>query len=136
MEILPADPLAGLLSSIARSAVRTRISPSVSIALDAAGIDKQLSDFAAAEHLARQVGDDGLEMIGSARYLQAAPAAQGTNQRNQSAPGPLWRRLRRADALRGGSVPPHPVGREPRLHPDFCASRQRTRLNGAYCRLE
>jgi 2,4-dienoyl-CoA reductase (NADPH2) len=93
MEILPADPLAGLPSSIARSAVRTRISQIVSIALDAAGIDKQLADFAAAEHLTQQVGDDGLEMIGSAGYLQAALATQGTNQRNQPAPGPLLPRL-------------------------------------------
>ena len=71
MQILHAGPLAPNPACVAPSAVKSRIAPAMPQALDEAGIEKQLADFANCAALAREAGYDGVEIIGSAGYLLA-----------------------------------------------------------------
>jgi 2,4-dienoyl-CoA reductase (NADPH2) len=60
MQILHAGPLAFADHAVAPSAVKSRISPAMPTALDEAGIEKQLADFANCASRAREAGYDGV----------------------------------------------------------------------------
>ncbi|MDO8376657.1 MAG: NADPH-dependent 2,4-dienoyl-CoA reductase, partial [Aquabacterium sp.] len=69
MQILHTGALARNPGCVAPSAIKSRIGAFTPQALDEAGIEKQLADFAHCAALARQAGYDGVEIIGSAGYL-------------------------------------------------------------------
>ena len=81
MQILHAGALAPTEKCVAPSAVKSRITPLTPNALDEAGIEKQLSDFANCASRAREAGYDGVEIIGSAGYLLSTFLVKKTNQR-------------------------------------------------------
>ena len=94
LQILHAGPLAGTPDCVAPSAVRSRIGRYTPNALDDAGIEKQLSDFANCAALARSAGYDGVEIIGSAGYLLSTFLVEKTNQRDDQWGGSFENRMR------------------------------------------
>ena len=94
MQILHAGPLAYSENAVAPSAVKSRISPVMPIALDEAGIEKQLADFANCASRAREAGYDGVEIIGSAGYLLSTFLVEKTNQRSDRWGGSYQNRMR------------------------------------------
>ncbi len=94
MQILHAGPLAYTPNSVAPSAVKSRISPVTPIALDEAGIEKQLADFANCASRAREAGYDGVEIIGSAGYLLSTFLVEKTNRRSDRWGGSYENRMR------------------------------------------
>lgn len=80
MQILHAGPLAQG-QPVGPSAVKSRIRRTPPAALDEAGIQKQLDDFANCAALAQQAGYDGVEIISSAGYLLSTFLLEMTNQR-------------------------------------------------------
>jgi 2,4-dienoyl-CoA reductase (NADPH2) len=87
MQILHMGALAPNPACVAPSAVKSRIAPFTPQALDEAGIEKQLADFAHCAALARQAGYDGVEIIGSAGYLLSTFLVQKTNLRTDPGAG-------------------------------------------------
>jgi len=94
LQILHAGPLAASPDCVAPSAVRSRIGRYVPTALDAAGIEKQLADFATCAALARDAGYDGVEIIGSAGYLLSTFLVEKTNLRTDIWGGAYENRMR------------------------------------------
>jgi len=94
MQILHTGPLAGNPGCVAPSAIKSRIGRFTPTALDEAGIEKQLSDFAQCAALAQQAGYDGVEIIGSAGYLLSTFLVQKTNQRTDQWGGSYENRMR------------------------------------------
>lgn len=94
LQILHAGPLAGTPDCVAPSAVRSRIGRHTPNALDDAGIEKQLSDFANCAALARSAGYDGVEIIGSAGYLLSTFLVEKTNLRDDQWGGSFENRMR------------------------------------------
>jgi 2,4-dienoyl-CoA reductase (NADPH2) len=94
MQILHAGPLAFAQHAVAPSAVKSRISPAMPQALDEAGIEKQLADFANCASRAREAGYDGVEIIGSAGYLLSTFLVAKTNQRTDQWGGSYENRMR------------------------------------------
>jgi len=94
MQILHAGPLAFAQHAVAPSAVKSRISPAMPQALDEAGIEKQLADFANCASRAREAGYDGVEIIGSAGYLLSTFLVEKTNQRTDQWGGSYENRMR------------------------------------------
>jgi 2,4-dienoyl-CoA reductase (NADPH2) len=94
MQILHMGALAPNPACVAPSAVKSRIAPFTPQALDEAGIEKQLADFAHCAALARQAGYDGVEIIGSAGYLLSTFLVQKTNLRTDAWGGPFENRMR------------------------------------------
>jgi 2,4-dienoyl-CoA reductase (NADPH2) len=94
MQILHMGALAPNPACVAPSAVKSRIAPHTPQALDEAGIQKQLADFAHCAALARQAGYDGVEIIGSAGYLLSTFLVQKTNLRTDAWGGPFEHRMR------------------------------------------
>ena len=94
MQILHGGPLAYAENAVAPSAVKSRISPITPIALDEAGIEKQLGDFANCASRAREAGYDGVEIIGSAGYLLSTFLVEKTNQRTDQWGGSYENRMR------------------------------------------
>lgn len=94
MQILHAGPLAPTESCVAPSAVKSRITPLVPNALDEAGIEKQLGDFANCAKRAQEAGYDGVEIIGSAGYLLSTFLVEKTNQRTDQWGGSYENRMR------------------------------------------
>ena len=94
MQILHAGPLAGTENCVAPSAVRSRLSPVTPIALDTAGIEKQLHDFVVCAEQAQKAGYDGVEIIGSAGYLLSTFLVAKTNQREDEWGGSYENRMR------------------------------------------
>lgn len=94
LQILHAGPLAGTPDCVAPSAVRSRIGRYTPNALDEAGIEKQLADFANCAALARAAGYDGVEIIGSAGYLLSTFLVEKTNQRDDRWGGSFENRMR------------------------------------------
>ncbi|MFT7131292.1 MAG: 2,4-dienoyl-CoA reductase (NADPH2), partial [Gammaproteobacteria bacterium] len=94
MQILHAGPLAATAKAVAPSAVKSRISPVTPNALDAEGIEKQLSDFANCAARAKEAGYDGVEIIGSAGYLLSTFLVQKTNLRTDQWGGSFENRMR------------------------------------------
>ena len=94
MQILHAGPLAYAAHAVAPSAVKSRIAPAMPTALDEAGIEKQLFDFANCASRAREAGYDGVEIIGSAGYLLSTFLVAKTNQRTDQWGGSYENRMR------------------------------------------
>ena len=94
MQILHTGPLAGTPNCVAPSPIRSRIGRYVPNELDAAGIEKQLADFANCAALAKNAGYDGVEIIGSAGYLLSTFLVERTNQRTDEWGGSFENRMR------------------------------------------
>ncbi len=94
MQILHGGPLAYAENAVAPSAVKSRISPITPVALDEAGIEKQLGDFANCASRAKEAGYDGVEIIGSAGYLLSTFLVEKTNQRTDQWGGSYENRMR------------------------------------------
>jgi 2,4-dienoyl-CoA reductase (NADPH2) len=94
MQILHTGPLAGNPDCVAASAVKSRIGRYTPAALDDAGIDKQLHDFAQCARMAQLAGYDGVEIIGSAGYLISTFLVQKTNLRTDRYGGDWPGRMR------------------------------------------
>ncbi|MFZ4480479.1 MAG: FAD-dependent oxidoreductase [Rhodoferax sp.] len=94
MQILHMGSLAPNPACVAPSAVKSHIAPFVPQALDEAGIEKQLADFAQCADLARQSGYDGVEIIGSAGYLISTFLIERTNLRTDQWGGSFGNRMR------------------------------------------
>ncbi len=94
MQILHCGPLAYTPRCVAPSAVKSRIAPYTPHALDAAGIEKQLADFANCAAMAQRAGYDGVEIIGSAGYLLSTFLVQKTNLRTDEWGGSWPNRMR------------------------------------------
>ena len=93
MQILHAGPLAAG-SPVGPSAIKSRIARKTPRALDAAGIDKQLADFAHCAAQAKRAGYDGVEIISSAGYLLSTFLLASTNQRTDEWGGNWQKRMR------------------------------------------
>jgi 2,4-dienoyl-CoA reductase (NADPH2) len=94
LQILHAGPLAPTPNCVSPSGVKSRISPLTPIALDEAGIEKQLGDFANCARRAQQAGYDGVEVIGSAGYLLSTFLVEKTNRRTDRWGGSYQNRMR------------------------------------------
>lgn len=94
MQILHTGPLAGTPQAVAPSAVQSRIGRFVPNELDAAGIEKQLDDFANCAAMAKLAGYDGVEVIGSAGYLLSTFLVEKTNLRTDEYGGNFENRMR------------------------------------------
>jgi 2,4-dienoyl-CoA reductase (NADPH2) len=94
MQILHSGPIAYSEKCVAPSAVKSRISPVTPTALDAQGIERQLSDFANCAAKAQEAGYDGVEIIGSAGYLLSAFLVEKTNRRTDEWGGSYENRMR------------------------------------------
>jgi len=94
MQILHAGALAPTDKCVAPSAVKSRITPLTPTALDDAGIEKQLSDFANCASRAQEAGYDGVEIIGSAGYLLSTFLVEKTNHRTDRWGGSYENRMR------------------------------------------
>ncbi len=82
MQILHAGRYAVGRDCVSASAVKSPISPFAPAPLDAAGIEKQIADFATAAARAREAGYDGVEIMGSEGYLLNQFLARHTNRRD------------------------------------------------------
>ena len=94
MQILHLGPLARNPDCVAPSAIKSRIGTYKPHALDAAGIEKQLADFAHCAVMAQLAGYDGVEVIGSAGYLLSTFLVEKTNQRTDEWGGSFKNRMR------------------------------------------
>ncbi len=94
MQILHAGRYAYGKGSVAPSAIKAPISPFVPTALDEAGIEKQIADFAIAAARAREAGYDGIEIMGSEGYLLNQFLVTHTNKRDDGWGGSFEHRMR------------------------------------------
>ena len=94
MQILHAGRYAMTKGSVAPSAIKAPINPMVPIALDEAGIERQIEDFITSAQRAREAGYDGVEVMGSEGYLINTFLAEATNQRTDDWGGSLENRMR------------------------------------------
>ncbi|MEI7444668.1 MAG: 2,4-dienoyl-CoA reductase FMN-binding domain-containing protein, partial [Burkholderiales bacterium] len=94
LQILHSGPLANTPACVAPSAVKSRIGRFTPNALDEAGIEKQIADFATCAALAREAGYDGVEIIGSAGYLISTFLVRKTNLRTDDWGGDWPNRMR------------------------------------------
>jgi len=96
MQILHAGRYAYGQDCVSASPVKSPISPFAPRELDAAGIEKQIADFAAAAARAREAGYDGVEVMGSEGYLLNQFLARHTNKRTDAWGGAYENRMRLA----------------------------------------
>ncbi|MEZ5660530.1 MAG: NADPH-dependent 2,4-dienoyl-CoA reductase [Burkholderiaceae bacterium] len=94
LQILHSGPLAATERCVAPSAVKSRIGRYTPNALDEAGIEKQIADFAQCAAMARLAGYDGVEIIGSAGYLISTFLVEKTNRRTDRWGGSWDNRMR------------------------------------------
>ncbi len=94
MQILHAGRYAYSPEAVAPSPIKSPISPYPPAELDEAGIQKQISDFAAAAVRAKNAGYDGVEIMGSEGYLLNQFLAKHTNQRGDEWGGTYANRMR------------------------------------------
>lgn len=94
MQILHMGSLAPTEKAVAPSPVRSRIARFTPNELDAAGIEKQLSDMTNCAVQAQKAGYDGVEMIGSAGYLLSTFLVEKTNRRTDEWGGPFENRMK------------------------------------------
>ncbi|MFK7869800.1 MAG: FAD-dependent oxidoreductase [Roseobacter sp.] len=94
MQILHAGRYAYGPKCVAPSAVKSPISPFAPAALDAAGIEKQISDIVACAQRARDAGYDGVEIMGSEGYFLNQFLVTHTNKRDDDWGGAYENRMR------------------------------------------
>lgn len=94
MQILHAGRYAYGKDCVSASAIKSPISPFAPKALDAAGIEKQIDDFARAAVLAREAGYDGVEIMGSEGYFLNQFLVRHTNRREDEWGGAYENRMR------------------------------------------
>ncbi len=94
MQILHAGRYAYGPQCVAPSAIKSPISPFAPTALDAAGIEKQISDIVTAAARAREAGYDGVEIMGSEGYFLNQFLVARTNQRDDDWGGSYANRIR------------------------------------------
>ncbi|WP_108263250.1 NADPH-dependent 2,4-dienoyl-CoA reductase [Mangrovicoccus ximenensis] len=93
-QILHAGRYAYSKDAVAPSALRAPISPHRPLALDEAGIEKQVADIAAAAARAREAGYDGVEIMGSEGYFLNQFLVAHTNRREDRWGGSYENRMR------------------------------------------
>jgi 2,4-dienoyl-CoA reductase (NADPH2) len=94
MQILHAGRYAYSPKCVAPSAVKSPISPFPPTELDAAGIEKQISDIVACAERAREAGYDGVEIMGSEGYFLNQFLVTHTNKRTDDWGGSYENRMR------------------------------------------
>ena len=94
MQILHAGRYGYGRDCVAPSAIRSPISPFTPKCLDEAGIHKQIEDFADTAVRAREVGYDGVEIMGSEGYLLNQFLVRRTNRRRDHWGGRYENRMR------------------------------------------
>ncbi|MEO1239238.1 MAG: NADPH-dependent 2,4-dienoyl-CoA reductase [Pseudomonadota bacterium] len=94
MQILHAGRYAYSPAAVAPSAIKSPISPFPPAELDAAGIEKQIADFAQTAVNAKEAGYDGVEIMGSEGYLLNQFLAAHTNKRDDDWGGSYENRMR------------------------------------------
>jgi len=94
MQILHAGRYAYGPNCVAPSAVKSPISPFKPTELDAAGIEKQIADFATSAARAREAGYDGVEIMGSEGYFLNQFLVAHTNRREDDWGGAYENRMR------------------------------------------
>ena len=94
MQILHAGRYAYGKGCVSASAVKSPISPFVPRALDAQGIEKQITDITTAAVRAREAGYDGVEVMGSEGYFLNQFLVTHTNRRTDDWGGDYANRMR------------------------------------------
>ncbi|MGV6801121.1 MAG: oxidoreductase [bacterium] len=94
MQILHVGRSAYSPDAVAPSAIKSPIAPFPPKELDAAGIEKQLNDFANCCQLAQEAGYDGVEIMGSEGYLINQFLVTHSNQRTDEWGGSYENRMR------------------------------------------
>ena len=94
MQILHAGRYAYGPDCVAPSAVKSPISPFAPTELDEAGIEKQIADIVTAAVRAREVGYDGVEVMGSEGYFLNQFLVTHTNKRDDRWGGSYENRMR------------------------------------------
>ena len=94
MQILHAGRYAYGPNCVAPSPVKSPISPFPPTALDEAGIEKQIADFAATAARAREAGYDGVEVMASEGYFLNQFLVTHTNKREDRWGGAYENRMR------------------------------------------
>ncbi|WP_444453357.1 oxidoreductase [Rhodobacter capsulatus] len=94
MQILHAGRYAYGPDCVSASAVKSPISPFAPKELDAAGIEKQISDIATAAARAREAGYDGVEVMGSEGYFLNQFLVRHVNRRTDDWGGSYENRMR------------------------------------------
>jgi len=94
MQILNAGRYAYGPNCVAPSAIKSPISPFKPTELDAAGIEKQIADYATAALRAKEAGYDGVEVMGSEGYLINQFLVTHTNKREDAWGGSYENRMR------------------------------------------
>ncbi|SDY19110.1 NADPH-dependent 2,4-dienoyl-CoA reductase [Citreimonas salinaria] len=94
MQILHAGRYAYGPNCVAPSAIKAPIAPFKPIALDEAGIEKQIGDIVTAAARAREAGYDGVEVMGSEGYFLNQFLVTHTNKRTDRWGGPYENRMR------------------------------------------
>ncbi|XDA97838.1 NADPH-dependent 2,4-dienoyl-CoA reductase [Sulfitobacter sp. LCG007] len=94
MQILHAGRYAYSPDCVAPSPIKSPISPFPPAELDAAGIEKQIADFAACAKRAQDAGYDGVEIMGSEGYLLNQFLVTHTNRRDDEWGGTYENRMR------------------------------------------
>ncbi len=94
MQILHAGRYAYGRGCVSASAVKSPISPFVPVALDEAGIEKQISDIVTAAVRAQEAGYDGVEVMGSEGYFLNQFLVRHVNRREDRWGGSYENRMR------------------------------------------
>ncbi len=94
MQILHAGRYAYGKGCVAPSALKSPISPFAPLALDEAGIEKQIADIVIAASRAQEAGYDGVEVMGSEGYFLNQFLVTHTNQRTDRWGGSYDNRMR------------------------------------------
>lgn len=94
MQILHAGRYAYAPNCVAPSAIKSPISPFPPTELDAAGIEKQISDIVTAATRAQEAGYDGVEVMGSEGYFLNQFLVTHTNKRTDEWGGSYENRMR------------------------------------------
>ncbi|WP_165856788.1 NADPH-dependent 2,4-dienoyl-CoA reductase [Marinobacter sp. JSM 1782161] len=94
MQILHAGRYAYHPDLVAPSAIQAPINPMSPKALDEAGIEKQIEDYARCAELARKAGYDGVEIMGSEGYFINQFIVAHTNHRTDGWGGAYENRIR------------------------------------------